>query len=230
MTAGSISGNMFCVKAFVEVCQDSVLRGKAEYWTHWLPYGLFAGALFFALSNLYFLIKAMREYEALFMAAVFEGSLIISACISGVVVFSEMEKLKGWQVGVYWASILFIVWGIFIVSANAKKEAKPEPKDKGREQPKSVDVGVQVDLQSVGVELPPAVSLQSAGKQSRVHCIYPECELVAEEAPRLPPAAAFVGVVPSAAFPPPAVPATVQAHCSPGCAAAESKQSVQGVS
>merc|ERR1740129_1883561 len=101
---------MFCVKAFVEVCQGSIRDKNPAYWAHWFPYGLFAGAVVFALSNLYFLIKATREYEALFTGAVFEGSLITSACISGAVVFSELERLEPWQIATYWTAILGIVF------------------------------------------------------------------------------------------------------------------------
>mmetsp|Transcript_20634 Transcript_20634/g.57465 ORF Transcript_20634/g.57465 Transcript_20634/m.57465 type:complete len:426 (-) Transcript_20634:176-1453(-) len=116
MTAGSIAGNMFCVKAFVEVVQASIAKGKAEYWLDWLPYVLFAGALFFATSNLYFLTKAMKEYEALFMGAVFEGSLIVSACISGCVVFDELKGMLWWEIMLYWIAVLVIIGGIAAVS------------------------------------------------------------------------------------------------------------------
>jgi len=126
MTAGSISGNMFCVKAFVEVVQDSIVRGTGEAWATWIPYVLLLGAVFFAVSNLYFLTKAMREYEALFMGAVFEGSLIISACISGAVVFCEMERLQSWQIGLYWAAILALVGGIVLVCKGSKPAAEAE--------------------------------------------------------------------------------------------------------
>mmetsp|Transcript_60899 Transcript_60899/g.117373 ORF Transcript_60899/g.117373 Transcript_60899/m.117373 type:complete len:502 (-) Transcript_60899:223-1728(-) len=130
MTAGSIAGNMFCVKAFVEMCQASIRDGRPDYWTHWFPYGLFAGALMFAFSNLYFLTKAMREYEALFMGAVFEGSLIISACISGVVVFAELEFIALWQIAVYWAAIVGIVIGIWMVSCGSRSPQEKEEKAK----------------------------------------------------------------------------------------------------
>lgn len=121
MTAGSIAGNMFCVKAFVELVQSSIENKSAENWEHWLPYVIFAGALFFALSNLYFLTKAMREYEALFMGAVFEGSLITAAAVSGVVIFAELEGLKWWKICLYWLALLGIVAGIYIVSLGAQR-------------------------------------------------------------------------------------------------------------
>uniref|UniRef100_A0A7S1RFG2 Uncharacterized protein n=1 Tax=Alexandrium catenella TaxID=2925 RepID=A0A7S1RFG2_ALECA len=136
MTAGSIAGNMFCVKAFVEVVQASIQARDGQAWVDWLPYGLFAAALFFAFANLYFLTKAMREYEALFMGAVFEGSLIIAACISGVVIFSELKSLQAYQVALYWAAILCIVGGICIVCS----ESGPAPVKEG-----SKDTNEQTD-------------------------------------------------------------------------------------
>mmetsp|Transcript_21975 Transcript_21975/g.66031 ORF Transcript_21975/g.66031 Transcript_21975/m.66031 type:complete len:382 (+) Transcript_21975:168-1313(+) len=116
MTAGSISGNMFCTKAFVEVVQASFNEGHFRYWFDWLPWVLGVGAVFFATSNLYFLATAMREYDALFMGAVFEGTLIIAACISGVVVFSELEALPAWQIAVYWTGVSGVIGGIFVVA------------------------------------------------------------------------------------------------------------------
>mmetsp|Transcript_63337 Transcript_63337/g.196163 ORF Transcript_63337/g.196163 Transcript_63337/m.196163 type:complete len:493 (+) Transcript_63337:112-1590(+) len=140
MTAGSIAGNMFCVKAFVEVVQDSIVRKSGDNWLHWLPYSLFIGALFFAFSNLYFLTKAMREYEALFMGAIFEGSLIISACLSGVVVFSELEPLQPYQVGLYWAAIVSLVGGIYVVTTGSSPQPAEDAyaADKAGEQDEEV--------------------------------------------------------------------------------------------
>jgi hypothetical protein len=68
----------------------------------------------------------MREYEALFMGAVFEGSLIISACVSGVVVFSELEHLALWQIAMYWVAISAIVLGIWMVSCGSRTPTREE--------------------------------------------------------------------------------------------------------
>jgi len=228
MTAGSISGNMFCVKAFVEICQDSIRQRKVDHWLHWLPYGILAGAIFFALSNLYFLVKAMREYEALFMAAVFEGSLIISACVSGVVVFSEMEKLQRWQVAIYWTSILAIVAGIFVVSLGCKKEeAQTQPEDPLDEGKSEAD---GEDLEAVPeVEGPPACpppSQPPALPPAQVQYLCPICqrEIITEVGPRFagfadaqPPT--LVRVVGTAVVP-------LQTHLPPGC----TSQPVEGIS
>lgn len=131
MTAGSIAGNMFCVKGFVNLVKVSIAEDKGEFWLDWLPYVLLIGAVFFATSNLYFLTKAMCEYEALFMGAVFEGSLIIAACISGCVVFSELDHLEVWKICLYWLAVLSIVCGIWTVAyscmnSRAKSRKPPE--------------------------------------------------------------------------------------------------------
>jgi len=116
MTAGSIAGNMFCVKAFVELVETSIRRKDSGIWRHWLPYVTLLMAVFFALSNVYFLQKAVREYEALFMGAVFEGTLIISACISGFVVFDDADNLKWWELLLYWLMLFGMVVGILLVA------------------------------------------------------------------------------------------------------------------
>jgi len=127
MTAGSIAGNMFCVKAFVEIVQASIQYGRGDYWADWLPYVLLIGAVFFATSNLYFLTKAMREYEALFMGAVFEGSIITAACISGSVVFDELAGQEPWQICLYWLAVLVIVAGIATVCRGCTQQVSSEP-------------------------------------------------------------------------------------------------------
>jgi len=119
MTAGSLAGNMFCAKAFVELVQTSIRQGDAEVLAHWITWVMLAGAVFFALSNLFFLQKAAREYQALFMGSVFVCAHIISACLSGYVVFADAENLAWWQVSFYWVMLMFVVAGIVIVAAEA---------------------------------------------------------------------------------------------------------------
>mmetsp|Transcript_117957 Transcript_117957/g.334501 ORF Transcript_117957/g.334501 Transcript_117957/m.334501 type:complete len:334 (+) Transcript_117957:95-1096(+) len=122
MVAGSLAGNMFFMKALVALVRTSIVTGSAESWAHWLPYLLLVGASFFALSNVYFLTKTMREYECLFMGAVFEGSLILSGSISGCVVFSEMSALPAWRIGAYFGGLSGIVAGLFVVVRGVKAQ------------------------------------------------------------------------------------------------------------
>lgn len=123
LTAGSIAGNMFCVKAFVELVQGSIKSNDVEVWSHWIPYVMLVGAIIFALSNLYFLTKGMKEYEALFMGSIFEGSLIFFACLSGGIVFKEFEVLKAYEFALYCAALFGIVGGIVAVAKGASHES-----------------------------------------------------------------------------------------------------------
>jgi hypothetical protein len=121
MTAGSLSGNFFCVKAFVEIIQSSIVKESANDWAHWLPYVVLVGIALFGLSGVYFLLKALREYEALFMVAVQEGSLVISGAISGSVVYCDMEDMGTLAICVYWFALFFVVCGILIVAKESKR-------------------------------------------------------------------------------------------------------------
>ena len=42
-------------------------------WSNWLPWALLAGALFFAITNVPYMARGMRQYEALFMVTVFQA-------------------------------------------------------------------------------------------------------------------------------------------------------------
>merc|ERR1711924_396791 len=81
-----------------------------------MPYLLLVGAVTFALSNVYFLTKAMKEYEALFMGAVFEGSLIIAASVSGCVVFKDLEAIEMYRIVIYFVALACIITGIMTVA------------------------------------------------------------------------------------------------------------------
>jgi len=122
LTAGSIAGNMFCVKGFVELLQASISNQDGDIWVHWMPYAMLVGAVFFALSNLYFLTTGMREYEALFMGSIFEGSLIFFACLSGGIVFKEFEVLKPYEFVLYCMALAGIVGGIAAVAKGSTSD------------------------------------------------------------------------------------------------------------
>lgn len=140
MTAGSIAGNMFCVKAFVELVISSFNGQAAEIWTHWLPYVLLLGAVFFALSNLYFLTQAMREYEAIFMGAVFEGSLVVAASVSGCIVFRELEGQAWSQIIVFWLALATIVTAILFLCQSSHASQVPDPAGNEAMEMKSKDM------------------------------------------------------------------------------------------
>lgn len=115
MTAGSIAGNMFCVKAAVELIETSIWNNDGEPWRHWITYALLLGAAFFALTNLKFLTTGLLEFEALFMVTVYEGSMIVANCISAAVVLQELGSLEAWRVGLYVFSVVLVCFGMFVI-------------------------------------------------------------------------------------------------------------------
>jgi len=117
-TAGSIAGNMFCVKGAIELIQRSIHNEEGEIWLHWLPYVLLVGAAFFALSNVVYMTQGLREYEALFMVTIYEGSMIVSGCVSGTVVLMDLKGLKAWRAVMYFVSIFIIVIGMYVIFSN----------------------------------------------------------------------------------------------------------------
>uniref|UniRef100_A0A7S1KYY3 Uncharacterized protein n=1 Tax=Alexandrium catenella TaxID=2925 RepID=A0A7S1KYY3_ALECA len=114
-TAGTIAGNMFCVKAAIELIQRSISAQEGEIWLHWLPYVLLFGAVFFALTNVIYMTQGLREYEALFMVTIYEGSMIVSGCVSGAVVLLDLDGVESWRVLLYGLSILIIVAGMYVI-------------------------------------------------------------------------------------------------------------------
>mmetsp|Transcript_26845 Transcript_26845/g.49353 ORF Transcript_26845/g.49353 Transcript_26845/m.49353 type:complete len:480 (+) Transcript_26845:94-1533(+) len=118
LTAGTLAGNMFCVKAAVEIIQYCIEEETAEPWAHWLPYAVLFGAAFFALSNLKFMTQGLKEFEALFMVTVYEGSMIVAGAVSGSVVLLDLENLEAWRVSLYWLGVATIVAGMGVVFSN----------------------------------------------------------------------------------------------------------------
>lgn len=120
-TAGTITGNMFCVKAAVELIQVSIHGGQGEVWLHWMPYVMLLGAVFFAVTNVFYMTRGLQEFEALFMVTVYEGSMIVSNCISGAVVLLDLNELEPWRIMLYCLGVLVVVAGMFVVFGNEVK-------------------------------------------------------------------------------------------------------------
>lgn len=118
MTAGTIAGNMFCVKASVEIIQYSIDYETGEPWKHWIPYAVLLGAAFFAISNVKYMTQGLQEFEALFMVTVYEGSMIVSGCVSGSIVLLDIRDLEPWRICAYAFSIVVIVMGLTTVFSN----------------------------------------------------------------------------------------------------------------
>jgi len=114
-TAGTIAGNMFCVKAAIELIQRSIHEEEGEIWLHWLPYVMLLGAVFFALSNVVYMTQGLREYEALFMVTIYEGSMIVTGCISGSIVLLDMNGVEAWRVFLYFFGVAVIMLGMYVI-------------------------------------------------------------------------------------------------------------------
>lgn len=130
VTAGVIAGNMWCVKAAVELIETSIWEQDGEIWLHWMPYAVLVGAAFFALSNLVFMTKGILEFEALFMVTIYEGSMIVSNCTSASIVLLELEGLESWRVLLWAACVGIVCLGMFLMSfeeAKVRKEKQENP-------------------------------------------------------------------------------------------------------
>merc|ERR1719428_2193527 len=105
---------MFCVKGAVELVQRSIEDGDATIWLSWLPYVMIVGAVFFALSNVVYMTRGLQEYEALFMVTIYEGSMIVSGCVSGAVVLLDLRELQAWRIALYFVGVSVIVLGMYV--------------------------------------------------------------------------------------------------------------------
>lgn len=112
--AGTLSGNMWCVKATVEFIKI-VKRDGAETLADWLPWASIVGAVFFALSNLKFIEQGMREQEALLMGTLYEGCNILSGCLTGTVVLRELDGRSMDDIQLYLVSLFLIFSGLCVL-------------------------------------------------------------------------------------------------------------------
>jgi len=126
LLAGSLSGNMFCVKLLMELVQISYRDSWESVWTNWLPYPLLLGAVFFAVSNLVFLTKGLREYQALFMVTVFEGAGMVTNAISASVILLECDNMEWWRVFLYAFGLCTICFGMLVLCKNEFKALEEE--------------------------------------------------------------------------------------------------------
>eukprot|EP00439_Symbiodinium_sp_Y106_P000681 s1892_g1.t1 len=114
-TAGSLAGNMWCTKIAIELIQTSIALGDPEPWKTWIPYTALLGAAFFAIVNVIFLTKGLQHYEAFFMITTVEGSMILSASLSGAIVLLDVRDLEVWRICMYSLCVLLVISGMVTV-------------------------------------------------------------------------------------------------------------------
>lgn len=114
--AGGLAGNMYFTSCVTGLFRHSLETGDWRAWQHWLPYILLVGAIGVGLGNIPFITRGLQEYETLFMVTLFEGCHILFACLSGTMVLREMEDIQdSWQWIAFWASILQICVGLYVL-------------------------------------------------------------------------------------------------------------------
>eukprot|EP00929_Paragymnodinium_shiwhaense_P015841 TRINITY_DN123937_c0_g1_i1.p1 TRINITY_DN123937_c0_g1~~TRINITY_DN123937_c0_g1_i1.p1 ORF type:complete len:297 (-),score=43.99 TRINITY_DN123937_c0_g1_i1:184-1074(-) len=119
-TAGSLAGNVFCLKALVELIKVTVETRSFDAWTNWLSYAVLAGALFFAISNIAYMTKGLQEYEAIFMVTIFKGAMLISNAASALVVLGERDEEPFEKLALYLFCIALVIVGMYVgVSSEA---------------------------------------------------------------------------------------------------------------
>ena len=96
-------------------------------WSNWLPWAVLAGAIFFAISNVPYMARGMRQYEALFMVTVFQGSNVLSNSLSAVIVLEEMDGEPWWKLAGYFSCIGGMILGLLVLTYGEEPSIKHAP-------------------------------------------------------------------------------------------------------
>ena len=106
------SGSPGVAAVFAKECLD----GDCGVWHDWLSWAVLAGAVFFAVTNVPYMARGMRQYEALFMVTVFQGSNILSNSLSAVIVLEEMDREPWWKLIGYFSCIGGMILGLLVLT------------------------------------------------------------------------------------------------------------------
>mmetsp|Transcript_29496 Transcript_29496/g.67996 ORF Transcript_29496/g.67996 Transcript_29496/m.67996 type:complete len:402 (+) Transcript_29496:91-1296(+) len=163
ITAGLLAGNMWCVKATVELLEASIHDQQPGIWDDWVIYVMAAGAAFFALSNLIFMTRGLWEFEALFMVTVYEGTMIVANCASAAIVLLETKELSTLRMSLWVLSVLIVISGMVLICATEVRDGKAsvetekleanEPKTPETECPSSPPSEATEELETCKVEV-----------------------------------------------------------------------------
>lgn len=94
LLGGTVAGNMFCLKATLELVETSIAQKNAAVFFHPLCYAMIVGAAGFGISNAKLLTRGMAEFDALFMSAIFCAAAIVGQFLSGAVILGDFESLS----------------------------------------------------------------------------------------------------------------------------------------
>ncbi|KAG7396165.1 NIPA-like protein 3 [Phytophthora boehmeriae] len=119
--SGLIGGNLFFLKASVELLAEG-----GAIWSNPETYIIFVAALSSAGGGIYVLDLGLREYDALYLVAIYQALLILIGSVSGVIFFHEISGMNSWwQLIVYPLSIATTVGGIIVLSEKHTEHCDP---------------------------------------------------------------------------------------------------------
>lgn len=96
-------------------------------WSQVETYAIFAAALSSAGGGIYVLDCGLREYDALYLVAIYQACLIVIGSISGVIFFHENTGMNTWwQSILYPVSIITTVGGIIVLSDKHTECVEPK--------------------------------------------------------------------------------------------------------
>ncbi|CAE7394596.1 unnamed protein product [Symbiodinium necroappetens] len=122
--SGSLAGNMWCTRLGAVFAKECFTGSCAQTWSNWLPWAIAAGALFFAIASVPYMARGMRQYEALFMVTVFQGSSILLNSLSAVIVLGEMDGEPWWKLAGYFSCIAGMIVGLLVLTSGEKEPLK----------------------------------------------------------------------------------------------------------
>lgn len=114
--SGLVGGNLYFLKASVELLGEG-----GAVWGRFETYLIFIAALSTAGGGIYVLDQGLKDYEAIYLVAIYEAFLIIIGSISGMIFFHETSGMDAWwQYCLYPLSIITTVAGVIILSEKHK--------------------------------------------------------------------------------------------------------------
>lgn len=106
-----------------------LLTEGGAIWGYAETYLIFAAALSTAGGGIYILDLGLREYDALYLVAIYQAFLILIGSISGVIFFHENAGMTSWwQSCLYPLSIITTVAGVIILSDKQTDASDSEKK------------------------------------------------------------------------------------------------------
>ncbi|CAE7243991.1 unnamed protein product [Symbiodinium sp. CCMP2456] len=122
--SGSLAGNMWCTRLAAVFVKDCFNGSCGITWGNWLPWLISAGAAFFAITNVPYMQRAMRKYEALFIVTVFQGSSILTNSLSAVIVLRELDGEPWWKLAGYFLCIGGMIMGMLVLTLGEEDGVK----------------------------------------------------------------------------------------------------------